>query len=118
MSDTEKTTQPGDGPDLPDSTDAAGTGAAQPSQEPSPRRAWAQAARQATDDTPAPPPMNPYMAGVFLGLTLLASYLILGAGLGASGAFARLGAWIEHLVLPARVEASAYFGPWFPAPLS
>ena len=28
--------------------------------------------------------MNPYLAGVILGLTLLASYLILGAGLGAS----------------------------------
>lgn len=67
---------------------------------------------------PERPPMNPYLAGVFLGLTLLASYLILGAGLGASGALARFGAWAEHLVLPARVEANAYFGPWFPGPLS
>jgi uncharacterized protein len=64
------------------------------------------------------PPMNPYLAGMFLGLTLLASYLILGTGLGASGGFARFGAWLEHQALPARVEASAYFGPWFPAPLS
>ncbi|MFP5223281.1 MAG: YeeE/YedE thiosulfate transporter family protein [Acidobacteriota bacterium] len=67
---------------------------------------------------PERPPMNPYLAGVFLGLTLLASYLILGAGLGASGALARFGAWAEHLLLPARVEANAYFGPWFPGPLS
>jgi uncharacterized membrane protein YedE/YeeE len=67
---------------------------------------------------PERPPMNPYLAGVFLGLTLLASYLILGAGLGASGALARFGAWAEHLVLPARVEANAYFSPWFPGPLS
>lgn len=65
-----------------------------------------------------PAPMNPYLAGMFLGLTLLASYLILGAGLGASSAFARLGALLEHAVFPARVEASAYFGPWFPSPLS
>jgi len=65
-----------------------------------------------------PPPMNPYMAGLFLGLTLLASYLILGAGLGASGAFARAGAWLEHMVLPAHTEASAYFGKYFPSPLS
>jgi uncharacterized membrane protein YedE/YeeE len=64
------------------------------------------------------PPMNPYLAGMFLGLTLLASYLILGAGLGASGGFARLGAWLEHRILPAYVEQAAYFGPWFPAPLS
>lgn len=62
--------------------------------------------------------MNPYLAGMFLGLTLLASYLILGAGLGASGGFARFGAWLEHHILPGRTEASAYFGPWFPAPLS
>lgn len=67
---------------------------------------------------PNAPPMNPYLAGMFLGLTLLASYLILGTGLGASGGFARFGAWIEHQFFPARVEASAYFGPWFPAPLS
>lgn len=67
---------------------------------------------------PERPPMNPYLAGMFLGLTLLASYLILGAGLGASGAVARFGAWAEHLVLPGRVEANAYFGPWFPGPLS
>lgn len=72
----------------------------------------------APQTNPERPPMNPYLAGVFLGLTLLASYLILGAGLGASGALARFGAWAEHLVLPARVEANAYFGPWFPGPLS
>jgi len=28
--------------------------------------------------------MNPYLAGVGLGLTLLVSFLVLGAGLGAS----------------------------------
>ena len=67
---------------------------------------------------PGRTPMNPYLAGFFLGITLLASYLILGTGLGASGAFARLGAWIEHAIAPARVEASAYFGPWFPDPLA
>lgn len=71
-----------------------------------------------TANIPDSPPMNPYLAGMFLGLTLLASYLILGTGLGASGGFARFGAWLEHQILPARVEASAYFGPWFPAPLS
>jgi len=78
----------------------------------------AQAAATTPQAGPERPPMNPYLAGVFLGLTLLASYLILGAGLGASGALARFGAWAEHLVLPARVEANAYFGPWFPGPLS
>ncbi|GAB6037188.1 hypothetical protein JCM15519_17470 [Fundidesulfovibrio butyratiphilus] len=64
-----------------------------------------------------PAPSNPYLAGVYLGLTLLASYLILGAGLGASGALARLGASLEHTVAPAHTVASAYFGRYFPDPL-
>ena len=33
------------------------------------------------------PPMNPYLAGIGLGLVLLATFVIMGRGLGASGAF-------------------------------
>lgn len=64
------------------------------------------------------PPMNPYLAGVFLGLVLVASYAVLGAGLGASGALARLAAALSHLVAPAHTQASAYFGAWAPHYLS
>ena len=36
----------------------------------------------------APAPyMNPYLAGIGLGLVLLASFVVMGRGLGASGAF-------------------------------
>lgn len=56
------------------------------------------------------PYMNPYLAGVLLGLTLLASYLILGAGLGASSGIARVGAYCELTLAPARTLASNYFG--------
>ncbi|MBW1815995.1 MAG: YeeE/YedE family protein [Deltaproteobacteria bacterium] len=56
---------------------------------------------------------SPYAAGFGLGVTLLLSYWFLGAGLGASGAFARLTAWIWHAVAPGHVAASAYFGEWF-----
>jgi hypothetical protein len=62
--------------------------------------------------------MNPYLAGIFLGLVLLASFLILGAGLGASGGLARLGAALEAAVAPQHTQASAYFGPWGPDYLS
>jgi uncharacterized protein len=55
---------------------------------------------------------NPYVAGVLLGLTLLASYLILGAGLGASAGPARAGAFLEQCIVPAHVAASDYFGHW------
>jgi len=62
--------------------------------------------------------MNPYLAGIFLGLVLLASFLLLGAGLGASGGVARLGAAIEATLAPQHTRASAYFGPWGPNYLS
>jgi uncharacterized membrane protein YedE/YeeE len=63
------------------------------------------------------PYSNPYLAGVLLGLTLLASYLILGAGLGASGGLARAGAFCELAIAPARTLASSYFGAWGDQPL-
>lgn len=62
--------------------------------------------------------MNPYLAGIFLGLVLLASFLILGAGLGASGGIARLGAALEAALAPQHTQASRYFGPWGPNYLS
>ena len=62
--------------------------------------------------------MNPYMAGVLLGLTLLASYLVLGAGLGASGGLSRIAAWAEGGLAPAHVQASEYFGAWGDQPLN
>ena len=61
--------------------------------------------------------MNPYLAGVLLGVTLLASFLILGAGLGASGGLARVGASLERSVAPEHVSSSEYFGPWGENPL-
>ena len=61
----------------------------------------------------AKPYWSPYLAGFGLGLTLLASFWLLGTGLGASGGLARFAAWCEHLLLPNHVEKSAYFGRWF-----
>lgn len=62
--------------------------------------------------------MNPYLAGVLLGLALLASFLVLGAGLGASGGIARVSAFVEGLLLPEHVRTSAYFGAWGDEPLA
>lgn len=55
---------------------------------------------------------NPYLAGVLLGAVLLASFVILGAGLGASGGIARLGAWFSLAVAPSHTLGSDYFGKW------
>ena len=61
--------------------------------------------------------MNPYLAGVLLGLVLLLSYFVLGAGLGASGGFARIGAELSSWVAPEHTHNSAYFGSWGMQPL-
>lgn len=63
------------------------------------------------------PHLNPYLAGVLLGLVLLASFLILGVGLGASAGIARVGAFAQSCVMPQHVAASAYFGAWGKDPL-
>ena len=46
------------------------------------------------------PYMNPYLAGIGLGLVLLASFVLVGRGLGASGAFNSTIAWLASLVAP------------------
>lgn len=61
---------------------------------------------------------NPYAAGLLLGMTLLASFLILGAGLGASSGMARVAAYMENLLFPVHTQASEYFGKWGQQPLA
>ncbi|MCB9883746.1 MAG: YeeE/YedE family protein [Planctomycetes bacterium] len=66
-----------------------------------------------SDDVRPAPYWNPYVAGIGLGLTLLIAFLVLGAGLGASGSIARLAAEGAHEVAPRAIEDNAYLGPWF-----
>ncbi|MDT8377871.1 MAG: YeeE/YedE thiosulfate transporter family protein [Desulfotignum sp.] len=66
----------------------------------------------------AKPYMNPYAAGVCLGLVLLVSFMVLGAGLGASGGIARISAAIESFFLPQHTWNSPYFGAWGKQPLN
>ena len=56
---------------------------------------------------------NPYVAGVVLGLVLLGSFLVMGFGLGSSGAVTRFAAFGAHLVAPKAVETNAYFSQYF-----
>lgn len=58
----------------------------------------------------APAPYaNPYLAGVGLGLVLLATYVLMGRGLGASAAPSTLVAWFMNLVAPAHAQANAFY---------
>lgn len=56
---------------------------------------------------------NPYVGGVMLGLVLLASFLIMGQGLGASGALYRYGVLALHTLVPSHVEGSRYMSHVF-----
>src|SRR5581483_8454784 len=49
---------------------------------------------------------NPYLAGMALGLVLLATFLIMGKGLGASGAANRIGVFIAERIAPGHVAAN------------
>jgi uncharacterized membrane protein YedE/YeeE len=57
----------------------------------------------------AAPYSNPYLAGVGLGLVLLAAYVLMGRGLGASGAVSSVVAWALSLVAPAHAQANGFF---------
>lgn len=59
---------------------------------------------------------NPYVAGVVLGLVLLSSFLIMGYGLGSSGAVTRIGVGAAHMVAPEAVENNAYMGRYVNGP--
>jgi uncharacterized membrane protein YedE/YeeE len=56
-------------------------------------------------------PGSPYAAGVGLGLAVLAAFLLMGHGLGASGLFSRLGANAVAVVAADQVWSNSYWGP-------
>ncbi len=58
----------------------------------------------------ARPYSNPYLAGIGLGLVLLAAFVLVGRGLGASGAFNSTIAWLVSLVAPAYARSNEFLG--------
>jgi uncharacterized membrane protein YedE/YeeE len=57
-------------------------------------------------------PMNPYLAGAGLGAVLLASFVIMGRGLGASGAFNAFLAWLAQAVSADHATANAVYADY------
>ena len=55
------------------------------------------------------PYMNPYLAGVGLGLVLLTAFVAMGRGLGASGAFSTVVAVVVDAVAPAHARANEFY---------
>ena len=58
------------------------------------------------------PYSNPYLVGFGLGLVLLAAYVIMGRGLGASGAFSTLISVGVESVAPEHAKNNAYFSKY------
>ena len=54
--------------------------------------------------------MNPLLAGLLLGMVLLATFVFTGHGLGATGFTTRLTAWIGMYVAPVAANANDYLG--------
>jgi uncharacterized protein len=55
---------------------------------------------------------NPYLAGIGLGLVLLASFVIMGRGLGASGAFSSLVTVGMEAVAPAHTAGNEFYAEY------
>jgi uncharacterized protein len=58
------------------------------------------------------PYMNPYLAGIGLGLVLLAAFVLVGRGLGASGAFNATIAWLVSLVAPGYARSNEFLSAY------
>ena len=55
--------------------------------------------------------MNPYLAGVMLGIVLFISFIVTGHGLGASGGMSRIMAALTDLFAPGHVDRNFYLAP-------
>jgi uncharacterized protein len=58
------------------------------------------------------PYWNPYLAGIGLGLVLLASFVIMGRGLGASGAFSALVAYTVQQTSPEHAASNNFYAEY------
>jgi len=52
--------------------------------------------------------INPYLAGILLGLVLFAAFFVTGSGLGASGGLNRILVFFEDLVVPGHIDRTPY----------
>ena len=60
------------------------------------------------------PYMNPYGAGIGIGLVLLATFVLMGRGLGASGAVSSGVAWLVSLAAPGYAHSNAFLARYLP----
>ena len=56
----------------------------------------------------AKPYLNPYFAGVLLGIVLFLAFLVTGNGLGASGGLNRMIVYVEDIFVPEHIDQTPY----------
>ncbi|MFZ5558277.1 MAG: YeeE/YedE thiosulfate transporter family protein [Pseudomonadota bacterium] len=78
---------------------------------PNPEKRAALAAAAAGPRAGARPLWNPYLVGVMLGLVLLASYVLVGQGLGSTGAFSSVTAVAVQAVAPEHARENPVY--WY-----
>jgi hypothetical protein len=61
------------------------------------------------------PYLNPYLAGVGIGLVLLLAFVAVGRGLGASGAFSTIAATGVSMVAPEHADSARPYSAYLPA---
>jgi len=66
---------------------------------------------EAKSKTPQPY-WNPYLSGIGLGLVLLASFVIMGRGLGASGAFSSAVAYGVQAIAPSHAQSNEFYSEY------
>ena len=70
---------------------------------------WARAGRLRRD-SPAAGHLQPWKAALLLSVASLLSYVLVGLPMGITTSYAKVAGWLEGLVAPAHVAASAFFG--------
>ena len=60
-------------------------------------------------DSPESELLNPYIAGFCIGLLMIATYVLMGRGPGASGAFASFTSWLVQLVSPGHASVNSCY---------
>ena len=60
--------------------------------------------------------MNPYLAGIGLGLVLLAAFIMMGRGLGASGALSSFVTFGVNTIAPAHTQSNAFYKEYLGTP--
>jgi hypothetical protein len=76
------------------------------------------AAEGAVRQDAAAPYMNPYLAGIGLGLVLLAAFVIMGRGLGASGGFNAMIAFVLSVVTPEHAKTREWLAGYLSGDVS